>query len=188
MKKIILASTSPRRRDILKKIGIEFTAVKPDYEEALENSNFSYEKIENLAYNKAKCVAVKYDENLIVIGADTVVVLDKKILGKPHNSEIAKKMLQSLSGKRHSVVTSICAINPKTKQEERMSTTSYVEFKNLTDEMIDSYIENYKPFDKAGSYGIQELPDGFVKEINGSLDNIIGLCSIAVLDVINKFV
>src|SRR5574344_1590832 len=147
MKKIVLASSSPRRRDILKKLGIEFVSVKPDYDEILDNLNFSYEKIENLAYNKAKCVAQKIKENAIVIGADTVVVLEDKILGKPHNEENAKKMLKKLSGKRHLVVTSICGINPVTHQEEISSTTSYVEFENLTDDMINSYIENYKPFD-----------------------------------------
>lgn len=188
MKKIILASSSPRRRDILKKLGIDFKIVNPDYDEVMDNLSFSYEKIENLAYNKAKCVAKKSTEDLIVIGADTVVVLDDKILGKPHVEEKAKDMLRSLSGRMHTVVTSICAINPKTKQEERSSTTSYVEFESLSEEMISYYVENYKPLDKAGAYGIQEMPDGYIKSIKGSFDNVIGLCSIAVLDVINKFV
>src|SRR5574344_1621778 len=124
MKEIILASTSPRRRDILKKLGLKFISVKPDYEEVIKNSDFSYEKIENLAYNKAKSVADKIsDSESIVIGADTVVVLDKTILGKPHTKKRAKDMLHKLSGKEHFVVTSICGINSKTKQKEILSTT-----------------------------------------------------------------
>lgn len=188
MKKIILASSSPRRKYILKELGIEFTSIKPNYDEVLDNLNFTYEKIENLAYNKVKCVAQKTNEDEIIIGADTVVVLDKKIMGKPHSKEIAKEMLRDLSGRTHFVVTSICAINPKTKQEERSSTTTYVEFCSLTDDMIENYVENFNPLDKAGAYGIQELPDGFVKNIKGSFDNVIGLCSNAVVEVINKFV
>ena len=85
-------------------------------------------------------------------------------------------MLNMLSNKKHFVVTSICVINSKTKIYKINSTTSYVEFNNLTDDMITDYINNFKPFDKAGSYGIQELPEGFVKAIEGSFENIIGLC------------
>ena len=85
-------------------------------------------------------------------------------------------MLKSLSGREHFVVTAICIIDSVSGRKKFHSTTSYVEFENLTDEMINSYIDEFKPFDKAGAYGIQELPQGFVKRIGGSFENIVGLC------------
>ncbi|MBR1681734.1 Maf family protein, partial [bacterium] len=137
---------------------------------------FTYKKIENLAYNKAFTVAKMLNEPAIIVGADTVVVSDNTILGKPKDKNEAFKMLKELSGKEHFVVTSICIIETPGMRKKIHSTTSYVEFEKLTDEMINNYIDNYKPFDKAGSYGIQELPQGFVKHIGGSFENIVGLC------------
>lgn len=190
MQKIILASSSPRRRQILLGMGLEFEVLTSDYEETLEDACFSYEKIEELACNKAKAVLDKLcsqslDCKVIIIGADTVVVLDNKILGKPQDKQDAFKMLKVLSGKKHFVVTSVCAIDGKTKQEKVLSTTSYVEFEELSDNQINHYIETFKPFDKAGAYGIQELPEGFVKSVEGSFENIIGLCPSAVREILN---
>lgn len=191
-KKIILASSSPRRSDILTKMGLEFEIIPSDYEEVFENFEFSYEKIEELAYNKAKDVLGKLSSlfplsSCLVIGADTVVVLNQKILGKPKNESDAIEMLRSLSGNKHSVVTSICIIDSESSQEKMLSTTSFVQFNILSDDLINSYIKDYKPFDKAGSYGIQELPDGFIAEIEGSLENIIGLCPAAVNQILSDF-
>lgn len=193
-KKIILASCSPRRKDILEKMGLEFKVIPSDYDENLENFDFSYEKIENFAYNKAKSVFDKLKNhspftihNSIIIGADTVVVLNKKILGKPKNEAEAMDMLTQLSGNKHSVVTSICIIDTLTSENKIISTTSYVEFSTLSEDLIKNYINHYRPFDKAGSYGIQELPEGFVKNIEGSFENIIGLCSDAVNKILNDF-
>lgn len=190
MKKFILASSSPRRRQILENMGLEFEVIPSDYEEILEDTGFSYEKIEELAYNKAKSVADKISSlftlhSSLIIGADTVVVLDDKILGKPKDKQDAFAMLKTLSGRRHFVVTSICVIEGKTKEKKQLSTTSYVEFEELSDELIRDYIEQFKPFDKAGAYGIQELPKGFVKKVEGSFENIIGLCPLAVNKLLN---
>jgi len=191
MKKIVLASSSQRRKDILTTAGIEFEIIPSSFEEVLENLDFSYEKIENLAFCKAREVVSKLnysvDCSILVIGADTVVVFEGQIFGKPKDEFEAVNMLKTLSGKIHSVVTSICVINCQTQENRFLSTTSYVEFENLSDEMINFYVQNYKPLDKAGSYGIQELPDGFVKNIDGSLENIIGLCSSALTEVLNSF-
>ena len=176
MKKIILASGSPRRKEIFKTLNIDFEILPSSYNEVMEDDLFSYDKIENLAYNKALAVANKIKEESLVVGADTVVVLDNKILGKPKNREDAFFMLKHLSGKEHFVVTAICVIEVPSMRKKINSTTSYVEFENLSDDMINSYIEQFKPFDKAGSYGIQELPHGFVKNIGGSYENIVGLC------------
>ena len=185
--KIILASSSPRRADILRKAKIEVRIMPSPYEEDHTTTAFSYDFIENLAYNKAKAVVPLVKEPSLIIGADTVVVLDGEILGKPHNSENAFKMLKSLSGKTHSVVTSIAVINSETQEYKINSTTSYVTFENLSDEKINYYIENFKPFDKAGSYGIQEMPDGYIKSYTGDLENIIGISSASLKEILEKF-
>lgn len=177
MGKIILASSSPRRADILKKTNVEFKIIPSPYIEDHTTTVFSYEFIENLAYNKAKAVIPLIDEPSLIIGADTVVVLDNEILGKPEGRDGAFNMLKKLSGKTHQVVTSIVVINSGTGKIKKNSTTSYVTFENLTEEQINYYIDNYKPFDKAGSYGIQEMPDGYIKSYTGDLENIIGMSS-----------
>lgn len=181
--KIILASSSPRRIKILQSIGLEFDTIPSNYEEILDSKEFSYQKIENLAYYKALDVFERIKKNVVnndkyslVLSADTVVVIDNQILGKPKNKKEATEMLKNLSGRKHSVVTSVCTINFKNSTKKILSETSYVEFENLTEKTIINYINTYKPFDKAGAYGIQELPDGFVKTVTGSFENIMGLC------------
>ena len=186
MKKLILASGSPRRREILKKAGLEFEIHPSDYEEVLDNHIFTDEKIEKLAYNKAVDVADKISEHAVIIGADTVVVLNNQILTKPHDREDAINMLKSLSGVEHKVVTGICVIDKYTDTTKIEAVTTKVTFEKLTDKQITDYVDNYKPFDKAGAYGIQELPDGFVKNVDGSLENVIGLCSKAVIKMIGE--
>lgn len=189
MRKIILASSSPRRREILAKMGLEFEIMPSDYEEVLESPNFTYEKIEELAYYKAKAVADNIKTPSIILSADTVVVIEGEILGKPQDKSDAINMLKKLSGKKHSVVTSICAIDTidnTNSKKQILSTTSYVEFKVLSDTLINYYIEEYQPFDKAGSYGIQEMPDGFIHSIEGSFENIIGLCPLAVNKILEE--
>lgn len=189
--KIILASASPRRKDILEKMGLEFEIIPSDYEEVLENSDFTYEKIEYLACEKANSVVYKFASHFalhpsLVISADTVVVLDNQILGKPIDKTDAINMLKRLSGKKHSVVTSICAVNTETMERKVISTTSYVEFEKLDEKTIINYIEKFNPLDKAGSYGIQELPDGFIKNIEGSFENIIGLCPFSLGEILKN--
>ncbi len=184
--KIILASSSPRRADILKKLNIGFEIIPSPYVEDHTRTVFSYDFIENLAYNKAKAVVPLVKEPSIIIGADTVVVLDNEILGKPGSYEGAFKMLKRLSGKTHLVVTSIVVINTQTNEVKKNSTTSEVTFENLSDEQIKYYIDNYKPFDKAGSYGIQEMPEGYIKSYTGDLENIIGISSKSLLKLLNS--
>lgn len=186
MKQIILASSSPRRQEILKNLHLDFRIIPSLYKEKLDNDIFEYKKIENLAYNKALSVLETINYDAIIVAADTVVVLDNKILGKPKNKEHAFEMLNMLSGKEHFVVTSICLIDVLSKRKKISSTTSYVEFNNLTEEMIKDYINNYNPLDKAGAYGIQELPSGFIKNINGSFENIVGLCPKSLNKLLSK--
>ena len=184
MGKIILASSSPRRADILKQHNINFEVLPSPYQEDHSVTDFSYSFVENLAYNKAKAVIPLLKEPVKVIGADTVVVLDNKILGKPKDYKEAFEMLKKLSGKSHKVVTGIAVIDTLENTEKISSVTSTVEFENLSDEQIDFYIKNYKPFDKAGSYGIQEMPEGYIKHYEGSLENIIGLCAEKVIEML----
>lgn len=182
--KIILASSSPRRADILKKLNIGFEIIPSPYVEDHTRTVFSYDFIENLAYNKAKAVVPLVKEPSLIIGADTVVVLDNEILGKPEGYDGAFKMLKKLSNRTHIVVTSIAVINTETTEVKKNSTTSEVTFANLTDEQIKYYIDNFKPFDKAGSYGIQEMPKGYIKSYTGDLENIIGISSRALLKLL----
>lgn len=184
MGKIILASSSPRRQSILRQNNYIFEIVPSPYVEDHTKTDFSYEFIENLAENKAKAVVPLIKEPAVIIGADTVVVLDDKILGKPEGEKGAVEMLKKLSNRRHSVVTAIVVINTETYEIKRTAVTSYVTFEKLSDEQIDFYVKNYKPFDKAGSYGIQEMPEGYIKNYEGSLENIIGLCPKALAELL----
>lgn len=184
--KIILASSSPRRADILRKHNIGFEIIPSPYVEDHSRTDFSYDFIENLAYNKAKAVVPIVNEQSLIVGADTIVVLDGKILGKPNGYDGAFEMLKNLSGKTHHVVTAIAIINSTTGDYKIKSTTSEVAFENLTDEQIKYYIDNFKPFDKAGSYGIQEMPDGYIKSFTGDLENIIGISSKTLFEMIGE--
>jgi septum formation protein len=178
MGKIILGSSSPRRADILKKMKLDFEIIPSSYVEQHDKADFSYEFVENLAYNKALYVARELqNEDCKVIGADTIVVVDNKILGKPKDYDEAFMMLKELSGRTHFVVSSVSVVNSGDLSSKTQSDTTYVTFENLTSEQIKYYIENYKPYDKAGAYGIQELPDGYIKKVGGAMDNVIGLPS-----------
>ena len=184
--KLILASNSPRRKKILSDLGLNFEVVPSNYDEKLEDDIFFYYKIEDLATQKCLDVVRRSDKDSVVLAADTVVVLHNKILGKPKSKEDAFKMLKSLSGATHSVVTSICGINTKLNTAALLSTTSYVRFTNWSDKMINEYIEKFNPLDKAGSYGIQELPEGYLDKYEGSFENIVGLCPESVKAVLNQ--
>jgi septum formation protein len=186
MVKLILASNSPRRKQIMKDMGLEYEVIPSNYDEKLETDIFSYDKIEDLATQKCLDVVRRVDNNSLVLAADTVVVLHNKILGKPHTKENAYMMLKELSGQTHMVVTSICAINTKTNRAATISTTSYVRFTEWTDDMIHSYIDKFSPLDKAGSYGIQELPSNYLDKYEGSFENIVGLSPESVLAVLRQ--
>lgn len=186
MLKIILASNSPRRKKILTDLGLNFEVIPSQAEEKLETDIFSYDLIEDLATQKACDVVNRINEKAIVLGADTVVVLHNRILGKPKDKDDAFKMLKELSGQTHIVVTALCGINTQTNRAVLLSTTSYVRFKELSESVILNYIEEFNPLDKAGSYGIQELPDGILDKYEGSFENIVGLAPESVTAVLEK--
>ena len=186
MNKLFLASKSPRRFEILKQAGFQFDIIDSSYEEELISKEFSYTKIETLAKNKAFGAVDNVSESGFILGADTVVVYENNILTKPKDYNDAFNMLKLLSGNTHSVVTSICILDFKTKKFVTHSTTTKVIFEQLSTEMIDEYIKTYNPYDKAGAYGIQEMPSGYIKTVEGDIENVIGLSSQAVKDTILK--
>ena len=186
MVKLILASNSPRRKKILEDMGLKFEIIPSNYDEKLPDNIFSYEKIEDLATQKCLDVVRRADKDSLVFAADTVVVFQNRILGKPHSKEEAFKMLKSLSGNTHSVVTASCGINTKTNRAALLSTTSYVRFTQWTDDMIHYYIDSFNPLDKAGSYGIQELPPNYLDKFEGSFENIVGLAPEAVEAILQQ--
>jgi len=173
MKNIILASQSPRRKELLALLDLKFTIEIKAVDEVYPD-NLNYTQVaEYLA--KLKALAFKNIENdQLIITADTVVVLEGRILGKPKDKTEAIRMLESLSSKSHQVITGVC-LTSKDKQISFSSTTK-VFFKKLSSLEIDYYIEHYKPYDKAGSYGIQEWIGAIgITKIEGSYFNVVGL-------------
>ena len=170
---IILASGSPRRQQFFKDLDIDFKIELKEVNEIYPKELKGNEITDYLANLKSRAFT-NISEKEILITSDTIVWLENKALGKPKNIEEAFKMLQSLSGKKHEVITSI-SIRSKNFQKMINDTTS-VTFKELSSEEINYYIENYKPFDKAGAYGIQEWI-GFIgiQELKGSYFNVVGL-------------
>lgn len=173
--KVILASNSPRREELLRGINIDFQVkVLSDIDETYPSDISAKEIAEYVAKKKANSYTNTLKKDELLITADTIVILNDRVLGKPRNKEDAKEMLLSLSGKTHCVVSGVCLTS--TTKQTSFSVASNVEFDHLTDEEIDYYIEHYTPFDKAGSYGVQEWIGYIgVKHISGSYYNIMGL-------------
>ena len=186
-KKIVLASASPRRNDLLKTMGLEFEIIPSQVEENIEDEIFSVELIENLAFEKAQDVAGKINFPSIVIGSDTVVVINNKILGKPKDKDDASNMLKMLSGNTHQVISAIAVIDTETGKALKDSVISDVTFKQLSDEEINAYIESGEPMDKAGAYAIQGLAGMFVKSINGCYSNIVGISVFRLAEMLKEF-
>jgi septum formation protein len=171
---IILASKSPRRQQLLSDLGLKFTVQSMDVKEEFPAGLGMTEIPVFLAELKADAFRAQMKNNQLVITADTIVWLDGKVMGKPKDYSDGFKMLSDLSGKKHEVVTGVCLLS-KTKKIA-FNTVSDVWFKNLAEDEIHYYLENYKPYDKAGAYGIQEWI-GYVgvNRIEGSFFNVMGL-------------
>ena len=169
--KLVLASKSPRRSEILKNAGYEFTVRVADADETIPEGTKPEDAVVFLAARKAMAVERADDE--IVLGADTIVVLDNKILGKPKDREDAYNMLKSLSGRVHSVFTGVCII--ENGKSMTFAEETEVQFLSLTDEEIYGDIDTNDCYDKAGAYGIQGYASKFVKGINGDYFNVVGL-------------
>jgi len=183
---LVLGSSSPRRKEILENMGFSFTIRKSDKAEIFP-TNIEITKVaEFLARQKSEQLFETLSENELLITADTIVIKDNKILGKPKNKIESVKMLQSLSDCKHEVITSVCITT--LDKIELFSDKTNVYFSELTDEMIEYYIDNYKPIDKAGSYGIQEwLGLVSIDKIEGSYSNVVGLPSSKLYQKIRNF-
>lgn len=169
---MILASASPRRKEILENFGFSFKTIVKNIDETSDKTH-AEEKILEIAEKKAKAVAIDFpNEN--VVGADTVVVIDGKILGKPKNEKEAFSMLKSLSGRSHEVITAFSFININKNISYGDYEITKVYFKNLTDNEINWYINTKEPMDKAGAYGIQGKGAFFVEKIEGDFFSVMG--------------
>ncbi|MBQ3264838.1 MAG: septum formation inhibitor Maf [Ruminococcus sp.] len=172
MRTIILASKSPRRQELIGNITPDFTVVVSEVDEVLPAGVMPEEAPAYLAGVKARAVAEKHPDD-IVIGADTVVILEGEVLGKPRDAADAERMLSALSGKTHTVITGCAVImNGKTRS---FSEATRVEFYPLSEKEIADYIATGEPFDKAGAYGIQGKGSVLVKRIEGDFFNVVGL-------------
>lgn len=174
--KVILASKSPRRVEILEKIVKEFEVVQSNFDENTIDFKGDVEKyVKDLSINKAIEVSKRLNEPSIVIAADTVVFQNGKVLGKPKNEEDAFSMLSSLSGNTHKVYSGICLINTYDDTVVTDCDCTEVKFSELNPRQIRNYINSGEPMDKAGAYGIQGLGGAFVERIEGCYYNVMGL-------------
>lgn len=173
---IILASQSPRRKEILSKIVSNFDIAVSDFDESSVKFNGDIEAyVKELAMCKAKVVAQDIKKHTIVIAADTIVVLKNKILGKPKNKKEAECMLKALSGNNHKVYTGLCVIDTANDKVLQEAVFTKVKFSKLTNKEIQEYIDTGSPMDKAGAYGIQDFGSVFVEKIEGCYYNVMGL-------------
>jgi septum formation protein len=172
--KIVLASASPRRKELLKILDLNFRIINPDIEEKYPPSLDIRFVAEYLAALKARAVLPEMQNEEIVLAADTIVLIENKIFGKPKDEKDAKKMLHQLSGKMHEVMTGVCLQSANKKKI--FTEISRVWFRTMDKKQIDFYVEKYKPLDKAGSYAIQEwIGVACIEKIEGCFYNIMGL-------------
>ena len=171
---LILASASPRRAELLRQLNLEFRIVPSDTPEVSDDHLSPFEICQLNAHRKARNVAKKMPDSL-VLGADTLVFLDRQILGKPATSTEAQEMLESLQGKTHQVVTGVSLIHLRNHQETVFAVSTDVRFRALTADEIRNYLSRVNPLDKAGAYAVQEHGELIVEEITGSFTNVVGL-------------
>lgn len=173
--KLILASASPRRKELLEKTGLPFEILPAKGEEII-TKELPWEIVEELSFQKAKEIAAQQKEDCIVIGADTIVAKDRKIMGKPKDEEDAFAMLSELSGDQHQVYTGVTLIKTGAKEQViTFSEKTEVFFYPMSEEEIRAYIKSKDPMDKAGAYGIQGKFAIHVKKIDGDYYNVVGL-------------
>ncbi len=184
---IVLASNSPRRKELLQRLGINFKVrtlfgVDESWPETLRGEDIA----RYISRKKAEAYRLSMQKDELLIAADTIVCIDGKVLGKPKNEDDAKEMLQSLSGRIHQVITGVTVL---TKERiETFAVTSHVKFSTLEKEEIDFYVSGYLPFDKAGAYGIQEwIGLVAVEELRGSFFNVMGLPMQRLYNVLKTF-
>jgi septum formation protein len=186
MKQIILASASPRRKQLLKQLGLEFKVIPSEIEEKLNPRLHPRKQVEVLSEQKAQHVAGK-SKNAIVIGVDTMVSYKNEVIGKPKDEKDAKRILKRLSGKQQSVITAFTIIDTAAKKSVTKSVETKVWFRRIPEQEIRSYIAKEKPYDKAGAYGIQTLGAIFVEKVEGDFLSAVGLPLFTLAKELKKF-
>ena len=183
-KRLILASGSPRRRELLAKMGYTFEICTPDVDEHVEGH--ARDVVVTLAQRKARAAAEHYARG-VIIASDTLVSLDGVPLGKPEDEADARRMLRALSGREHEVYSGVCLIDAATGREEVQVDRTGVWLREITDQEIDDYIATGEPMDKAGAYAIQGLAGKFVSRFDGSYENVVGFPVDVVRDMLSRF-
>lgn len=173
--KLILASASPRRAEVLRNAGIPFSVLSSAVDETPIPGETPQEMVRRLALAKAELVAARAVGPALVIAADTIVALEGEILGKPRTSDDARQMLEKLSGRTHSVVTGVALIRLPDAERREFIETTQVHFAAVSKEEIERYLASGEPFDKAGAYAIQGLGGRFIPRIDGCYFNVVGL-------------
>ena len=181
---LILASGSPRRRELLGRMGYEFQICSPDVDEHV--SGYARDIVRTLAVRKARAAAERFDRG-VIIASDTLVSLDGAPLGKPADADDARRMLRALSGREHEVFTGVCLIDAQTGMEEAQVDRTGVRFRPLTDAEINAYVATGEPMDKAGAYGIQGGAGKFVESLDGSYENVMGFPVRLVGEMLGRF-
>jgi septum formation protein len=171
---LILASTSPRRSELLRQLRLDFKVLSGRADEIHPEHLTPHEICQVNAYRKARAVAKKCPDAL-VLGADTIVCLGTKVFGKPKDLQEAHQTLSQLQGRTHEVVTGVCLIHLRNHRQRSFAESTTVTFRHLHSEQIKRYLSKVNPLDKAGAYAIQEQGDELVKQINGSFSNVVGL-------------
>lgn len=184
--KLVLASASPRREEILKNLNLKFTIVPAKIDESEFTSSDPVEMVENLSVKKAEAVA-SLVEDALVIAADTIVVLGDEILGKPGSQPAARQMLKQLSNQEHYVMTGVSVLNSQTGEIETAHEITKVKMMELSQQEIEEYVSTGEPMDKAGAYAIQGLGALFIEEIIGSHYSVVGLPVNQLFKILRKF-
>ncbi|EAQ98986.1 Maf family protein [Congregibacter litoralis] len=180
---LVLGSASPRRTELLQQLGLAFTVCPADIDETPFSDEAPRDYVERMAREKSAALDLK--ESTVLLTADTSVVLEEQSLGKPENKDHARAMLTALSGRSHEVLTAVCARDPA--RSEVIVVRTVVEFGELSGRLIDDYLATDEPWDKAGAYALQGLGGSFVRRVEGSVSNVIGLPLFELRELLQRF-
>ena len=186
MKRIVLASASPRRKELLEQIGLQFEVAPSNHDEEITSASEPHETARKLSLGKARSAARKH-RNALIIAADTFVVIGDRILGKPHTDSEAREMLRALNGQAHSVITGFTILDTETGKVLSRSVETRVHMRKLTLKEIDSYVRTKEPLGKAGGYAIQGLGAVLIERIEGDYSNVVGLPLSALAESLREF-
>jgi len=186
MRKIVLASASPRRKELLQKIGLKFEVDASNCAEEIDPTLKPDEIVRRISIEKACAVASRH-KDAVIIAADTIGVIGKKLLGKPRTAGEARKMLAQISGKSHEVITGFTVLDTATNKVISGTVNTKVYIKKMTQQEIDAYVQTGEPLDKAGAYGIQGLGAVIVEKIEGDYYNVVGLPLSALANALKEF-